>query len=52
MSKEQRQIFEHEGRRAESYAAGWLRFRGYKINSVAKKAMRARRSVMGPSSAL
>ena len=31
MSKAQRQIFEHEGRRAESYAAGWLRFRGYKI---------------------
>ncbi|MEP1229227.1 MAG: YraN family protein [Litorimonas sp.] len=31
MSKELRRKFESEGRRAESYAASWLRFRGYKI---------------------
>ena len=31
MNKERRQQYESEGRRAESYAAGWLRFRGYKI---------------------
>ncbi len=31
MNKIQRQIYESEGRRAEDFAASWLRFRGYKI---------------------
>jgi len=31
MNKAQRQLFESEGRRAESFAASWLRFRGYVI---------------------
>jgi len=31
VNKAQRQSFESEGRRAEFYAASWLRFRGYKI---------------------
>ncbi len=31
MSKALRQQFESEGRRAENFAASWLRFRGYKI---------------------
>jgi len=31
MSKLERQLYESEGRRAEDYAASWLRFRGYKI---------------------
>lgn len=31
MNKAQRQIYESEGRRAEDFAASWLRFRGYRI---------------------
>jgi len=31
MDKQTRQLFESEGRRAESFAASWLRFRGYRI---------------------